>query len=486
MPPGDTVGAPLPSLSLPLRWVGWFRLPRAGLPLNEPLEWPAGGRAIVEVTPVIKTDLSRVGDEKPDLVVAEVDDEADLRRLAEGVRQGLFAALVFAPPQLRPETLSEVQALAPEMAIVSSGPGDATRVAGRAIEELIRRRVYRILLTYWRIALERHEHAVRRLVPGTAISLPPRPTIAPLSTIDHAHVAGVVGLWWPTTHKAAGSLGLSLPTVRKVRAELPGALAQALDQASASALPESERTLDLVIVEDNEALAQATSRLLQVSAEKRLGRAMNVRVTHSAAGFRKLVADTGFPDVLWVDMQLETARAGVELVRWLRAQRAGSVILGKTARAPHEDIRELTRLGALSVWTPSRPQEVHAFFADAVRVSDEGRAIQRLENTLDGLEESVLGSVATGIEAAGAVEQVRRIHHLIEGLEVEMTSLLPDGMGDPEFPLSEIRANAARLALASSNGNVAEAARMLAISPRRLLALVDRTRAGGRGEEDAE
>jgi CheY-like chemotaxis protein len=467
--------------------VGWFRLPRAGLPVTEELQWPPGGKAIVEVTPILKRELKNLeGPEGPDLVVAEVAEEAELQAIADAVRHGALAALIFTSPKLRPEALSEAQALAPEMAIIASGHGDPTPAAGRAIEELVRRRVYRILLTYWRIALEQHEHTVRRLVPGTSVTLPPRPTIAPLSTIDNAHVSGVVGLWWPGTSKPSTSLGLSQPTVRRVHAELPKALRDALDQASAASLPEASKPLDLVIVEDNQALAQATSRLLQTSAEKRLGRALNIRVTHSATGFRQLVDETGFPDVCWVDMQLETARSGLELVRWLRSQRASSVILGKTARAPHEDIRELTRLGALSVWTPSRPREIHAFLADALRVSDEGRAIHRLETSLAGLEDTVLSAVAGGIEAASAVERVRSIHHLIEGLEVEMSTLLPEGVGDPAHPIAEIRANAVRMALASSNGNVTEAARMLGISPRRLLALVDRTRAGAKHDEEGE
>src|SRR5262249_15165528 len=149
--------------------------------------------------------------------------------------------------------------LAPEMAILS-GHADASQTAGRAIEELIRRRVYRLLLAFWRLALEQHERELRRLSLTPLAALPPRPTIAPLSTIDHAHVAGVVGLWWPSPSKAAASLGITAPTVRHIRSELPMGLAEALGQASPRVLPESSRPLELVIVEDNVALAQATSR----------------------------------------------------------------------------------------------------------------------------------------------------------------------------------------------------------------------------------
>jgi DNA-binding NtrC family response regulator len=295
-----------------------------------------------------------------------------------------------------------------------------------------------------------------------------------------------VGLWWPSSTKPAAVLGVTSPTVRKLRSELPEALQRALGRATTEPLATSGRPLDLLVVEDDRALAQAMARLLQTSAERRLGRELRIHLAHSGDDGRRRVLDVGPPDLLWVDMQLETPRAGIELVRWLRAQRAPSVVLGKTSRAPPEDVRELTRLGALSVYAPSRPREVHSLLADALRVADEGAIIRQLEETVDGLEEGILQRVTRAATAVEAIERVRHVRRIVEGLEVDLSTLLPEGVGDSEHTLEEVRSGAARLALAAAHGNVSEAARILGVSSRRVLSMTNRTRAGGRKQTPQE
>lgn len=462
-PTGDRLdGTAQATLRLPWSWEAWVRVSRAELaPVQSAFCWPAEGHPVVEVRTRRVSELPRPGaTDLPDLLIAEIDDEDGLLALAGVARGRAFAALLFVAPGIRPEVTSEAQALAPELALVPlPPPGEpAGAAAGRSLDELVRRRVYRLLVAHWRRQLAAYELELSLLGVRSPTPLA-RPSMAPLSTIEHAHVAGVLGLGWPGEAKGWRALGVSRPAVARTRSRLPEALRAALGDPLAA----SGRDLSLLVVEDDPTLGEATRRLLVTLGEKRLGRGLRATVVTSAEAARRRMLDEGAPDLAWVDMQLETPRAGIELVRWMRTRAASSVVMGKTARAPAEDIRDLTRLGAVSVWTSSRPRELNALLVDAVRIADEASTIAGLEARTAQDELRLWPAVSRGLDAAQAASRVEHTRQLVELLEVDLHGPMPASLGDPGASLREVQAEAARLALQTAGGNVTQAARTLGI-----------------------
>lgn len=461
--------APLTALKLPLSWEAWFV--SSELPLPEaPLHWPAGAQPIAEIRVERFERLPSLSRGVPDLLVAEIRSETELASVVEAMAPRRFAALLLLADEVSEEAAAEAQGAAPELLqLRPSGPPSAvTQSAGRALEDLVRRRVYRILLAHWRLALEDHERQLREAdVLSSNAVFRARPTMAPLSTIENVHVAGTLGLWWPGSFKPNAQLGVSHARLRRLRTKLPAGLEKAVE-----ATQTSSRRLKLLLVEDDEALARATRRVLHRVAETRLERELEIALAPTGEAARRHVLDEGPPDLMWVDMQLESPRAGIDFVSWMRTRGWNSVVLGKTSRAPLVDIQELTRLGALSVWSGVRTREVHGLLSDAMNASDEATAIAHIEKTIDQLSEALAPRLKRAHDVSALHQGIEQARSIIEGLELDLSTPLPSGARQPRVSLEEVQQGAIRLALEASGGNATEAARLLDLDPRRLQRLL--------------
>ena len=445
--------------ALPLVWRLREHLPTWGEHLpSGPLRWPKVGEAVV-VAERERAESAGWEGEPPDLLLAEEEGGAELIRLTEAAEEADVAAVLFAGKEVGAKAVSEARGLSRRVVILQPGVVGlpcALAQAARATEELVRRRVYRQLLASWHRRLAAHELALVKVGLPEEPWPPAGPPMAPLVTTLSAHVAGVVGLWWPGVPKPARALHVSAGKWRHLQTLAPAGLAQALHPRP--------RARSILVVEGDPIRARAAAIAFALVA-RRMGPELQLDIVTSARAARRYVVDHGPPDVAWVDVRLETPQAGLEFLAWLRSEQASTVVLGQSG-GPTEEVRhELTRLGALAI---TGCEGLSPLARDVV-----GENVR--------LEQELEGPAARALEAAGHRAQALQAREVLQLLDADLRAFDAAGVGESTF--HQVEAAAAREALRARHGNLAAAAGRLGVDAKRLRRIL-RARSGGRIESE--
>lgn len=463
------------SVVLPLRWTAATRLPSLAdaLPAGV-LRWPAGA-PVVEVTQRSFRDVSELCAAPPDLIFAEADTGAELEALACAASRFGSSALVFMGSGLRRLYGDAVEFASPSLVVLpwSELRAELLREAGRFTEQLVRERATVEFLRHWRAALAEYAAVGVAATSGrfSLEALSPRPNMAPLSTIEHAHVAGVVGLWFEGAAKPGLALGVSARRLHRVLDALPAGFSRGI-----APLPPLTGAR-LLVVEDDHRLARATARAFE-SAGARLGRALEVEVVHTAQAAIAHIEAAGAPELLWVDVQLPGAMNGIDLVQWLRRERLASVVFGKTGASDRETVRQLSRLGAIGIWCGFGLPSLASAVSSGLAAAAEAQAIRTGEVEAALLDERLTAQLQRALTTGAAQHRASEVSARLEALEADLAQMpAPTGLG--HTTLDELRLAAAVQATAGE-GSVRSAAASLGVDVKTLRALLlQRPRASG-------
>lgn len=456
------------SVALPLRWTAAVRLPSLAdaLPVGV-LRWPEGGATVVEVTQRSFRDTADLAAAPPDLIFAEADTAAELEALASAASRFGASALVFMGSGVRHLAGAAVEFASPSLVILprSELRAELFLAAGRFTEQLVRERATVEVLRHWRMALAQYASVGMAAMSGrfSLEALPPRPNMAPLSTIEHAHVAGVVGLWFEGAAKPALSLGVSPRRLQRVLHELPAGFARGI-----APLPPLAGAR-LLLVEDDHRLARATARAFE-GAGTRLGRALEVTVVHTAKAAIAHVEATGAPELLWTDVQLAGAMNGIELVQWLRREKLASVVFGKTGTGDCETVRQLSRLGAMGIWCGFGLPSLASAVSSGLTAAAEAQAIRTGEADAALLDEWLTAQLIRALATGAAQQRTSEVSRRLEVLEADLAPM-PAPTGLDTTTLGGLRLAAARQAT-ETEGSVRSAAGALGVHVKTLHALL--------------
>lgn len=462
----------LDTWTLPLAWTAAMRLPTLGhlLPPGT-LAWPRVGQQVVTFKRRAFDDDAELAETSPELVIAEVEGVDGLRRLLRIVYEHRLAGLALVRGAVPPSIQAEVLGLTREFAVFEApGPGrELDPEASRTLADLVRRRVYRTLIARWNEAFGRHVGALRALGDGMPVVEADlsRPVMAPLSTIERVHIDGVLGLWLPAHAKPARQLGVSHGRLRRATSELPPALVRATT-------PPAVGSLRALVVEDDRQLGPVLKRLFERNAARQ-GRQVEVELVGRSDEAQARIERDGAPELLCVDVGLESPEAGVRLLEWLRRSGSASVVMGKSGGCRPEAVRALWRLGAFGVWAGDGVAALEREVASLFDAADDTAALRASAREAQALGAALEAQVRRGLVAAELVRQAGEARSIVRGLETDLVEL-PPGSGDAPARLDTLRAEAGARALGWAEGNHSAAARLLGVDVGTLQRLVRASR----------